>query len=314
MLELQENVPLAPLTTLKIGGPARYLATVSDEEDLREALVLAREKGLPFGILGGGSNLLVSDDGFPGVMIRLKMDRVTVSGTEVEAEAGVDLTWLVMRTAELGLSGMEPLAGIPGLLGGALRGNAGAYGGCIGEVARRVRALDAGSLAPVELSREECQFSYRSSRFKRDGRLIVLSAQLALSTAAPEVARQRAEATIARREARGLQCDRSVGSFFMNPVVADPDLIRRFETEQGVRCRECRIPAGWLIDRSGLRNARVGDAVVSPLHANYLVNAGSATAAEMAELAALVKGKVFAATGVELQEEVSCLGVVMRPA
>ncbi|HBG08180.1 MAG: UDP-N-acetylenolpyruvoylglucosamine reductase [Geobacteraceae bacterium GWC2_58_44] len=308
MIAFQEHVPLAPFTSLKIGGPARFFTTAASVTELREALLFAREKGLPFGILGGGSNLLVSDDGFRGVIIRLQMEGVRRSGCEIEAEAGVDLTGLIYRTADWGLSGMESLAGIPGLLGGAVRGNAGAYGSCIGEVAATVFALHAESLALLALEREDCGFSYRSSRFKLDPRLIVVSALLVLSKGEPEAVRHKVEGTIAKRTARHLQCEKSVGSFFMNPVVTDPELIRRFETDQQLRCRESRIPAGWLIDQSGLRNTRVGAAMVSALHANYLINTGEASADEMIRLARLVKSRVRDAMGVQLQEEVSCLG------
>jgi UDP-N-acetylmuramate dehydrogenase len=308
MIAIQEHVPLAPFTSLNIGGPARFFVTVESVAELRETLLFARSKVLPFGILGGGSNLLVSDAGFAGVMIRLKLEGITRSGHEIEAEAGVDLTGLVHRTAQWGLSGMEPLAGIPGMVGGAVRGNAGAYGGSIGEIIETVFALHAENLEMLALDREACSFQYRSSRFKRDPQLIVVSALLALAPGNPEEIRCKVEGTIAKRTARHLQCDKSVGSFFMNPVVHDEELIRRFETEQGVHCREHRIPAGWLIDQAGLRNTRVGAARVSALHANYLINTGNASADEMVRLARLVKSGVVAATGVQLQEEVSCLG------
>jgi UDP-N-acetylmuramate dehydrogenase len=308
MITILENVPLAPLTYIEIGGPARFFTTVENLAELREALLFSKSKGLPFGILGGGSNLLVSDHGFDGLVIRLKLEEISLAGTEINAQAGVDLTGLVLQTAQWGLSGMESLAGIPGLLGGAVRGNAGAYGGCIGEVAARVFALDAESLEMVVLDRQECAFGYRSSLFKRNQRLIVVSALLALSAGDAEDIRNKAESTIAKRIARNLQCEKSVGSFFMNPLVTDEQLIRRFEADRQVHCRDGRIPAGWLIDRAGLRNSRVGGAMVSPLHANYLINTGTASAAEMVRLASLIKSQVRAALGVQLQEEVSCLG------
>ena len=308
MISILENQPLAPFTSLKIGGPARFLATASTVEELREALLFAREKRLSFAVLGGGTNLLISDSGFPGVVIRLVMDAVSVSECMIEAEAGVDLTELVHRTAEWGLSGMESLAGIPGLVGGAVRGNAGAYGSSIGEVTTTVFALQAENLEIVAVDREHCRFGYRSSRFKDDPQLIVVSALLALTKGDPEEIRQKVEGTIAKRTARNLQCEKSVGSFFMNPVVQDEELIRRFETDQKLRCRENRIPAGWLIDQSGLRNVRVGAAMVSALHANYLINTGEASAEEMMQLAQLVKSKVRDEMGVQLQEEVSRLG------
>jgi UDP-N-acetylmuramate dehydrogenase len=308
MIDIQENVPLAPFTSFVIGGPARYFAAVASVAELREALLFARSKGIAFGILGGGSNLLISDGGFDGLVIRLKMEGVRVSGHSIEAESGVDLDLLVHDAAGRGLCGMESLAGIPGLLGGAVRGNAGAYGSCIGEVTTTVFALQAETLELLALSREECGFAYRSSRFKRDPGLVVVSALLSLSPGDAAESLSKAEATIARRTAKGLQCEKSVGSYFMNPVVADEELIRRFEADQQMRCRESRIPAGWLIDQAGLRNTRVGAAMVSARHANYLINTGNASADEMLRLARLIKSGVRSAMGVRLQEEVSCLG------
>ena len=309
MIDIRQDVPLAPFTSIDIGGPARFFATASDLSGLREALLFARDRGLPFRILGGGTNLLVGDDGFDGLVVRLKFEGARVAGHGIEAEAGVDLNGLVQRTAQWGLSGMESLAGIPGLLGGALRGNAGAYGSCIGEVTETVTALDAENLELCTLDRQACGFAYRSSRFKREPRLIVVSALLTLSPGDAAQIREKVEATIARRTARNLQCAKSVGSFFMNPLVTDEELIRRFESDQKVRCRDGRIPAGWLIDQAHLRSTRVGAAQVSALHANYLVNTERASAGEMLRLAALVKKSVRAATGVQLQEEVSFLGI-----
>jgi len=308
MTILQENTPLAPFTSFGIGGPARYFAQAGSADELRELLRYARQKGLDYGLLGGGTNLLVSDRGFDGLVIRVAFGEVRRVGDAIEAQAGADLTGVVHQAAAWGLSGVEPLAGIPGMLGGAVRGNAGAYGGCIGEVCSSVRALNARTLDFADFPREECRFGYRDSRFKREPGLVVVAARLELAPGSAAEIRERVAATLARRAARNLQCERSVGSFFMNPLVQDPGLIGRFESDQKVRSRDGRVPAGWLIDQAGLRNLRVGAAMVSNLHANYLINTGEARAEEVLSLASLIKERVRAATGVQLQEEVSCLG------
>lgn len=310
-LDIEENVPLAPFTSLRIGGPARFMVRAGSRIQLLNALRFAQQGDLPFCILGGGSNLLVSDDGFDGVAVRLFLDGVTVSGSQVRVEAGFDLTTLVHKTAGWGLSGLESLAGIPGTVGGAVRGNAGAYGGAIADVLTTVTAIDTATLTRVELGGEESGFGYRDSRFKRDRSLVVVEALLSLTPGAPEEIAARIAGTLAKREAKQLSCDLSAGSFFMNPIVSDPELIGRFEEDQGVRCRACRIPAGWLIDQAGLRDLRVGGAAVSHKHANYLINTGSATAADMVALARLVRGEVQAKLGVLLQEEVSTLGIAI---
>ncbi len=305
---IEEDVLLAPFTTFQIGGPARFFARARTVQQVRQALRFAQDQALTFCFLGGGSNLLVSDDGFEGLVIRLAMDAVSVDGATVSVEAGYDLNRLVLDSAQWGLSGLEPLAGIPGTVGGAVRGNAGAYGGAIGDVVTSVTVLDTATLDLVTLAREECSFAYRDSLFKHDPWLAVMGTVLTLFPAPPAEINERIEQTVAKREAKQLSCDRSAGSFFMNPVVQDAELIRSFEADQGVRCRECRIPAGWLIERAGVRDLRVGGAAVSHRHANYLVNTGDATAADMMELAWLVKAGVRVKLGVQLEEEVSTLG------
>ncbi|GFO70486.1 UDP-N-acetylenolpyruvoylglucosamine reductase [Geomonas limicola] len=308
MIELREHFPLAPCTTFGIGGPARFYAEVAGLAELREALSFARAEGLPFFLMGGGSNLLISDAGFPGLVIRNTGRALNREGTDVEVEAGVVLIDLVRSCASWGLAGVATLAGIPGLVGGALRGNAGAYGGSLGEVCTSVRVLDAGSLEERIVSRAECRFGYRDSRFKQDPALVVLGTRLSLAPAPVEELEERVAETLAKRAARRLDCEQSVGSYFTNPVVSDRALVARFEAEQRVAAREGRLPAGWLIDQAGLRNLRVGGAQVSGIHANYLINTGGASARDVLELARLVKERVLSQTGVRLVEEVSRIG------
>ncbi len=307
-IELLRDVSLAPFTSFQVGGPARFFTTVRTLEQLKQALSFTRREELPFLIVGGGSNLLVSDRGFDGIAIRLQLKGIRVEGRRIEAQAGVELMAVVEHAAHWGLGGIERLAGIPGLFGGAVRGNAGAYGSCIGDVIETVHALRADTLELVTLTRDACQFQYRNSRFKREHGLVVVAAGMLLEPGDPEEILRRGEATVRKRQARQLQCDLSAGSFFMNPVVRDPELIRRFETEQGTRCRDGRIPAGWLIDQARLRSLKVGGAMVSPRHANYLINTGNASAKEIVSLAGMVKARVLASLGVQLEEEVSCIG------
>ncbi|MBJ6728001.1 UDP-N-acetylmuramate dehydrogenase [Geomesophilobacter sediminis] len=316
MITIQKNVPLAPYTSFDIGGPAAFFVRVCNDRELREALLFAKQDDLPYCMLGGGTNLLISDQGFAGVVLKVAFDAVELTRNGVIAEAGTDLTALVQAVSARGLTGMESMAGIPGTLGGAVRGNAGAYGTCIADVLQSVQVLDAETGKVVTFTRDGCRFGYRSSHFKRNRNLIVLSAELALAQGSAEESQEKARHTIEKRLAKHLDFSKCVGSFFMNPLVTDPEVIRTFETEQKTQCREGRIPAGWIIDRVGLRNERVGNAMVSELHANYLINTGGATAAEVQRLAELVKERVRSALGVELMEEVGYLGftpVVRNP-
>lgn len=308
MLTIEKDVPLAPYTSFDIGGPAAYFIAVGSRQELREALLFTQREALPYCVLGGGTNLLISDEGFAGVVIKTAFDAVEMTRQGVVVEAAADLTNLVRMVSARGLTGMEGLAGIPGTLGGAIRGNAGAYGYSIGDVVRTVWALDAETLDELSFDREECRFGYRSSHFKRHRNLIVTAAELTLPPGEPEASLRKAQETIDKRIARHLHYAKSVGSFFMNPLVPDADLIRAFESDQQTRCRDGRIPAGWIIDQLGLRNLKVGGAMVSEKHANYLINTGGAKAAEVVELAQRIKEQVRASMGVELMEEVTCLG------
>lgn len=308
MITIEKEVTLAQYTSFRIGGPAELFTTVSTPQQLRHAVSFAHKRGIPYYILGGGTNVLVSDSGFRGLVIRAKLEAIRLGEDEVEAQAGVELMHLVECLAQQGLSGLERLAGIPGTLGGAVRGNAGAYGTSIAETVRQVLALDTDAMELVSVPGEGCDFGYRTSTFKKGQRLVVVSALLELRRAPRQEIEEKVRETLAKRYARNLQAERSVGSFFMNPTVSDAHLVHAFESERQVRCRDNRIPAGWFIDKAGLRNRRVGGAMVSDQHANYLINTGSASARDVLELAGAIKDEVAAKTGVRLQEEVQYLG------
>jgi UDP-N-acetylmuramate dehydrogenase len=304
-LDIRENVILAPHTSFGIGGPARYFAEARSREELREALLFAREGELPCCFLGGGTNVLVSDRGFPGVVIKILFRKIEVTGNAILADAGADLLAMVNAASAHGLSGIEALAGIPGSVGGALRGNAGAYGTAIGDVVAEVEVLDAASLEYRRYRREACGFDYRGSLFKGRGDLVVVSARLPLSIDRPETVREKTEAIL---KSRGVVHEKCAGSFFLNAEVSDELLVKRFEAERKVVCRGCKIPAGWLIEQAGLRGEQLGGAKVSERHANYIINTGSATAEDVRRLAWLVKERVRERLGVELREEVSHVG------
>lgn len=307
MLKIEENVPLAPFTSFGIGGPARWLVEAATVQELQAALAHARRNGLAWYVLAGGTNILVSDRGLNGLVIHMKLDAIAVSETVMTAQAGADLGQTVDRAAEHGLTGMECLAGIPGTVGGAVRGNAGAYGTTIGELVTRVLAVDADTLEHRTLAREECGFAYRTSLFKRFRNLVVVEAELGLERGNPEEIRQKMADVLKKRGAI-MENEMSVGSYFMNPIPTDEQLIKKFETDRQIVCRNCMIPAGWFIDQAGLRGTRVGGAMVSEKHGNYLINTGSATAEDVLQLAALIKRQVRETMGVELQEEVNYVG------
>ena len=302
MLRIQENIPLAPLTTFGIGGPARFYVEISTDAELKEALLWARARTLPYCILGGGSNVLIPDQGLDALVIRMTSQKWNIAGPTIDADAGITLLDLIKRASVLHLGGWEKLAGIPGSLGGAVRGNAGAFGQEIGDVVEWVRAMDAITFEVREFSREECAYAYRSSYFKRFPSWIVISARVRLKKVDPADSAEEIENTIREREHRHIQNVAAAGSFFINPV-APPPIQREFEIEKGATSREGRVPAGWLIEKVGLKGATEGGAEASSMHPNYLMNRSGATATDVLTLARRIKQAVREKYGIELVEE-----------
>jgi len=303
-MTIREHVPLAPLTTFGIGGAARYFVEVKDE--VREAVAWARERALPLTVLSGGSNVLVPDDGLKGLTMRIVSDQYSFAGNELAADAGCNLLALIRAASNRGLGGWERLAGIPGSIGGAIRGNAGAFGTEIKDVAFRVRAYDSETGEVREFENDTCDFSYRRSFFKDHAEWIILRVQVRLAQVDNAMSLKSIEHTIAERERRHLQNVRAAGSYFMNPI-APREIVEMFEKEKRVTSREGRVPAGWLIEKAGMKGATVGGAIASLQHPNYIVNQGGATARDVRELAERVKRAVREQFGVELHEEAALL-------
>ena len=302
MMDVRENVPLAPLTTFKIGGPARYFVEVQGEEEIRAALAWARERGMRFVVLAGKSNILVPDEGIGALVISIAEGTFSFAGTDLAGDAGCNLLSLIRAAGEKGLGGWEKLAGIPGSIGGAVRGNAGAFGPEIKDFVMAVSALNSMTGETKEFPNKNCDFSYRHSYFKEHSEWIILRVLLVLNKIEPSESARVAKETIAEREKRHIQNVQAAGSYFMNPVA--PEGVRTmFEKEKGTKSREGRVPAGWLIEKAGMKGARVGDAVASEQHPNYLKNDGNATAAQVKELAQKVRDAVLSKFGIELQEE-----------
>lgn len=301
-MQIRENIPLAPLTTFSIGGPAAYFAEAESLEDIQAAYAFAKEKSLPVVVLGGGSNIVAPDEGVGAVVLKIANKGVVREGTTLCVQAGEVLLDVVRHAAGQGLGGLESLAGIPGTVGGAVRGNAGAFGTEVKDVLVFAKVLDVDTGEVKQLDVVECAFAYRTSCFKTTPGLVVLEAAFALTPTEPTRADKKIMQTLAERHKRHIQDIKSAGSFFKNPVVS-LELQTMFKQEKGSEAKEGRVPAGWLMDKAGVRGLRVGDAVASEYHTNYFLNAGGATAAEVRELAARAKAAVKAQFGVELEEE-----------
>ncbi len=278
---IQEHVPLAPYTQLKIGGPARYFYMAKETEQFIELLRKSRQQQVPVLLIGGASNMLISDRGFDGLAIVVATASFDIQGQRVRADAGVKLTTLIAKTIDQNLVGLEYLIGIPGTLGGAIRGNAGVPGWEIKDYLAEATILtSAGEIQTVDNAYFD--FAYRTSRIKREGGT-VLSALLQLQPGSKEEARQRMK-EIHESRLKKQPLGKSCGSFFKNPA---PDKA-----------------AGWLIDQCGLKGYQIGGAQVSPLHGNFLMNTGTATFQDFLELTKFIKQTVYDKFQIQLEEEV----------
>ena len=306
MPHIQEHVPLSPMTTFEIGGEARFFKEVKNEADLLDSLRWADVNHVRVVVLAGGSNVLIPDRGLDALVIRISGDAHTFDGFALTAHAGCNLLALIKEASALGLGGWEKLAGIPGSIGGAVRGNAGAFGPEIKDFVHEVHAINRDTRDKRIFGNNECNFTYRNSFFKQHPEWIITEVVLNLQGADRELSAVLVRDTIAEREKRHLQNVSAAGSFFMNPIVS-ATIVALFEAEKGVKSRENRVPAGWLIEKAGMKGATVGGAIASIQHPNYIVNQGTATAQDVRNLAAAIKQEVHNRFGIDLHEEAALL-------
>jgi UDP-N-acetylmuramate dehydrogenase len=351
----RENVPLAPFTTLGLGGPARFYVRVDETGALLEAMDWADRRGVPVLVLGGGSNLVLADEGHPGLAVHLAMRGVAArpmgDAVEVTAAAGEEWDALVAFAVDQGWAGIECLSGIPGLVGATPIQNVGAYGQDVAETVVSVEAVERRSGARVTFDNASCRFGYRMSRFKAEdrGRYVVTGVTLRLRPGGPpavryaELARYFADRGIAvpslaetrqavlevrRRKSMVLDPSdpnaRSVGSFFMNPIVAahEFDALAARLAAQGAAASANEVPhfpggpgrvklsAAWLIERAGFsRGYERGRVGLSERHTLAIVNRGGATAADVVALAREVRDRVRDRFGITLHPEPVLVGV-----
>ena len=284
------NEPMSLHTSFRIGGPADLYAVATSSQELVELVSLAREQGIPYLVIGRATNILVADEGIRGLVIENGGQEICFEDDAVlYAESGALLRDLARESARRGLGGLEWAVGIPGSVGGAIVGNAGAYGCYIGDVARKATVLAADGTVR-ELSAAEMGFGYRTSRFKGQGakgnQEVILSAKFVLH---PEPAQALAQkmADYTRRREASQPTEPSVGSVFK---------------------RTKQYPAGFLIEQAGLKGTRIGGAQISPKHANFIVNLGGARAADVKALIDLAQERVQEQFGVELELEIELVG------
>jgi UDP-N-acetylmuramate dehydrogenase len=288
------NAPLAALTTFKVGGPAEWLLETTSEEELLAALRIAHEFAQPVTLLGGGSNVLIADAGIRGLVIRPRAGEVRrLDSTHIRADAAMTINGLVRWSINHGVAGLEAWAGTPGTVGGAIFGNAHYAGRLIGDRVASVR-LAGHDGVPYDRQSVEMEFGYDRSRLQRTGEVLV-SAVFVVSAADPGALREIARQSLAHRKRTQPLESPSAGCIFQNP---DASVV-----PAGVPAS-----AGALVDRAGLKGIAVGGARVSATHANFIVNEGGATAADIRRLIDLCRDRVRERFGVTLKEEIVLLG------
>jgi UDP-N-acetylmuramate dehydrogenase len=306
-LALSVCTPLSRYTRFGIGGAADLYAETGSVDAFLAALAAARESGIDVVVIGDGTNLVVSDDGFHGLVLRFRADRIASAGNCVTVDAGASLAALVDFTIERGLQGLETLAGIPGSVGAAVYGNAGAYGHSISERIASVRFFDGNGVRVF--GNRECQFAYRESVFKSHKDWTVFSAELRLDPADRATLQRTAADIVEVRNRKFPVTLKCAGSVFKNLLLKDlPSGAASLVPPATVR--EGKVPAAWFLEQVGAKGTHRGDLHVAEYHANLIYNAGSGTSADLCALIGELKARVRERFGFELEEEIQYVGRV----
>ena len=305
------NVAISPgallsrYTRFGIGGPADVYVEAHNEDSFIQALDVAKSSGAAYTVIGEGSNLIVSDEGFAGIVLRYTGGGIESGDATVRAQAGAGLQALVDHCISCGLRGLETMTGIPGSVGAAVYGNAGAYGHSIDERVRAVRFFD-GTAVRV-LNNRECEFRYRESVFKRRKEWIIFSTELQLEAADSGGLRATADEIFRIRLAKYPADMKCAGSIFKNLLLAElPETARRQVTERVIR--EGKVPSAYFLEQVGAKGIQNGGIRVADYHANLIYNQGDGTARQLCEIVSCLKSRVRERFGLELEEEVQYIG------
>ncbi|MSR85467.1 UDP-N-acetylmuramate dehydrogenase [Candidatus Uhrbacteria bacterium] len=307
-----KNEPMSKHTSFHIGGPARLYAVAHSSDALWQAVQAAQKFDIPWYVFGGGTNLLVADAGFDGVMIQAANRGVEINDTTVKLESGVITVSAARKIVDAGLAGFEWAVGVPGTIGGAIYGDAGCYGGEMREVITSVDAYRVADGQRVTLTNQECQFGYRESLFKHEA-YVIFGCALHLKEASDQAESQaRLHQVMEKRKADQPQGSSSAGCAFKNFEFQDEkelEILRRtVDVIPASMLRNKRISAGWLIEQANMKGRRVGGVEVSMKHGNFLLTTSTARAQDVVALISLVKMNVRDTLGIELQEEVQYVG------
>lgn len=308
----REQESLAKHVNIRIGGPARFFVEVKTEDDVQDAVRFARQHDVGCFVLGGGSNTLAPDEGWNGLVIKMTNRALTFDGTRVVADAGVISAFVARKAAEQGLKGFAWAISLPGTIGGAVRGNAGCFGGEMKDTVTSVRIIHHERVTDMPV--HELRFGYRHSIFKESSHAdaVIFSVTMELVQGVPAEELMLLEKHLASRKASQPLGSSSAGCMFKNFAYTDDAEIKRIKTDTDIpeaMLASRRIAAGWIIEQMGMKGLRVGDAQISEVHGNFLLNKGHATAKDIAMLIRRIKAEARERYGIELQEEVQFLGL-----
>ncbi|MBI4713996.1 UDP-N-acetylmuramate dehydrogenase [Candidatus Uhrbacteria bacterium] len=305
---LKENEPMSKHTNFRIGGTAKWFVEVRSVNELKQVLKIKSDQNIPYFIFGGGSNILVNDKPFEGIAIKIAMRDVVINGNRVRVESGALSSSVARKTAKAGLSGLTWAISLPGTIGGAVRGNAGCFGGETKDYLVEVELLRDGEVITVK--KDDLHFSYRDSVIKHNND-IILSATFELEKDdSKKLLVELDEKLSARKTSQPLDAG-SAGCMFKNFEIKSDDELQILKQKLDLPIQmieKRRISVGWLIDQLDLKGKQIGGAKVSEKHGNFVVNIGSATADDVVQLIALIKTRAQNEFGINLEEEVQYVG------
>jgi UDP-N-acetylmuramate dehydrogenase len=306
---MYKKFPLKNLTTLKVGGPAKWFSTIQNEKDLIEIINFTKKNKIKWRIIGDGTNLVPNDNGFNGLIIKNEIKGFNKVKNKIIVGAGQNLTKFIFKIEQLGLAGMEKMAGIPGTIGGAIYGCAGAYGQEIKNCLTRVKIFNGNKT--LWLSKKQCQFGYRESIFKKKNNWIILEAEFKFKKSNPRKLQKISKDIIKIREKKywpGLLCP---GSFFKNVIIKEikPISLRKKFLVKIPKDKIMfgKVPAGYLLETVDAKGMKIGKIMVANHHGNLIYNKGGGTTRDIKKLSKTLKTKVLKKFGIKLQEEVQYL-------
>ena len=334
---VEAGVSLSQFSTFKLGGPAEFFVRVKTSEIIKNAIQAALDNNLAYTILGGGANVLIADNGIKGLVIKTENTDVVLEGEIIKAGAGAPLAQIAVKSAQAGLSGLEFAVAIPGSVGGGVRGNAGCFGSEVKDVLTRVhvlqvtpslvkegedktvpppvlrRGLGGGQVEDLWLDNKDCGFAYRESRFKHEP-FIILEAEFKATPGNKEEGMAKMKKFLEQKKATQSVESNCAGCVFKNVAWSDwekisPERLKKEDIDDASQFKTKGIvPAGWIIDQLGLKGYKIGQAMVSEKHGNFLLNMGQATTDQIVQLISYIKMQVRDRLGIQLQEEVQYLG------